>query len=109
MDRGALQRITRLRQEISREIIAKYNLALESGNLDKYQKVSEIILKPQIPDDMVKIIYKRPDNAGHLKYNGKNTGFFTWDGKYFTKDNEEISMEEINTILAEQGFFEVGE
>ena len=109
MDRGALQRITRLRQEISREIIAKYNQALESGNLDKYQKVSEITLKPQIPEEMVKIIYKRPDNAGTLKYNGQDTGFFTWDGKYFTKDNEEISMEEINTILAEQGFFEVEE
>ena len=109
MDRGALQRITRLRQEISREIIDKYNQALESGNLDKYQKVSEITLKPQIPDEMVKIIYKRPDNAGTLKYNGQDTGFFTWDGKYFTKDNEEISMEEINTILAEQGFFEVEE
>ena len=106
MDRGALQRITRLRQEISREIIAKYNQALESGNLDKYQKVSEITLKPQIPDEMVKIIYKRPDNAGHLKFKDVKTGFYTWDGKYFTQDNEEISMEEINKILAEKGFFD---
>lgn len=106
MDRGALQRITKMRQDISREIIAKYNEQLESGALDQYQKSTSRTLKPIIPDEMVKINYSRPKDAEHLTYNDVDTGFFTWGGQYYNKNNELLTSEEVKEILNNQGFFD---
>lgn len=106
MDRGALQRITKLRQDISREIIDKYNEQLESGALDQFQTSSKRTLKPVIAPEMVKINYVRPKDAEHLTYNGVETGFFTWGGQYYNNENDLLTIEEVKEILNNRGFFD---
>ena len=106
MDRGALQRITKLRQDISREIIEKYNNQLESGALDQFQTSSKRTLTPIVAPDMVKINYVRPKNAEHLTFNGVDTGFFTWGGQYYNNENDLLTIDEVKEILNNKGFFD---
>ena len=106
MDRGALQRITKLRQDISREIIEKYNNQLESGALDQFQTSSKRTLKPIVAPDMVKINYVRPKDAEHLTFNGADTGFFTWGGQYYNNENDLLTIDEVKEILNNKGFFD---
>jgi len=106
MDRGALQRITKLRQDISREIIEKYNNQLESGALDQFQTSSKRTLKPIVAPDMVKINYVRPKDAEHLTFNGADTGFFTWGGQYYNNENDLLTIGEVKEILNNKGFFD---
>ena len=121
MDAGAIKRLTRLRQEIAIEAIQKYNEKIDNGSLYNY-----IMLERKIPDDgseeskarlelariemkqelpeIYQTTWKRPaEGVRPVLLDGKETGYFSWDGRYYDSENREISIDDLNALLNSEG------
>jgi len=121
MDKEAIKRLTRLRQEIAAEAIQKYNERINNGSLDNYimlqrnikndgsdasmQKLQEAKLSMlKEPPEMYKGTWNRPaEGVSPILLNGEITGYHTWDGRYYTPDNREISIDDLQRLLNPKG------
>ena len=121
MDKEAIMRLTRLRQEIATDAIQKWNKKVQNGSLDNY-----IILNRKLKDDgsdefkakfaqakndfiqevpeMYKGTWARPvEGVFPVKNNGEATEYVSWDGRYYDSENKEISIEDLDKILNPKG------
>ena len=121
MDKEAIKRLTRLRQEIAAEAIQNYNERINNGSLDNYimlqrnikndgsnasiQKLQEAKLSMlKEPPEMYKGTWDRPaEGVSPILLNGEITGYHTWDGRYYTPDNREISIDDLQRLLNPKG------
>ena len=117
MDAGAIKRLTRLRQEIAAEAVDKYNEKINNGSLDNY-----IILNRNLKDDgsdvfktklaqaKIDMIQTKPEmyqgtwdrpveGVSPILLNGAETGYHTWDGRYYDTENREVTMDDLNRLL----------
>ena len=120
-DPGAIKRLTRLRQEIALEAIQKYNEKVRNGSLDSYimldrkikddGSVESINALDAAREDMIQEIpplyettWKRPaEGVRPVLLNGEETGYHTWDGRYYDPENREVSIDDLNRILNPKG------
>ena len=121
MDKEAIKRLTRLRQEIAAEAVDKYNEKINNGSLDNY-----IILNRNLKDDgsdafkaklaqaKVDMIQTKPEmyigtwdrpveGVSPILLNGAETGYHTWDGRYYDTENREVTMDDLNRLLMQPG------
>ena len=121
MDKEAIMRLTRLRQEIATDAIQKWNKKVQNGSLDNY-----IILNRKLKDDgsdefkakfaqakndfiqevpeMYKGTWARPvEGVFPVINNGEATEYVSWDGRYYDSENKEISIEDLDKILNPKG------
>ena len=121
MDKEAIKRLTRLRQEIAAEAVDKYNEKINNGSLDNY-----IILNRNLKDDgsdafkaklaqakidmiqtkpeMYKGTWDRPvEGVSPILLDGVETGYHTWDGRYYDTENREVTMDDLNRLLMQPG------
>jgi len=120
MDKEAIMRLTRLRQEIATDAIQKWNKKVQNGSLDNY-----IILNRKLKDDgsdefkakfaqakndfiqevpeMYKGTWDRPVKHEVVVWDGKDTEYFSWGGRYYDSENREISIDDLNKILNPKG------
>jgi len=119
-DKEAIMRLTRLRREIATDAILKWNEKVRNGSLDNY-----IILDRKLKDDgsdefkvkfaeakndfiqeipeQYKGTWDRPVEHDIVEWNGKDTGYVSWGGRYYDSENREISLEDLNRILNPKG------
>ena len=121
MDKEAIKRLTRLRQEIAAEAVDKYNEKINNGSLDNY-----IILNRNLKDDgsdafktklaqaKIDMIQTKPEmyqgtwdrpveGVSPILLNGAETGYHTWDGRYYDTENREVTMDDLNRLLMQPG------
>ena len=121
MDVDAIRRLTRLRQEIALEAVNKYNEKVRNGSLDSYimldrnitddGSVESINALDAAREDMIQEIpplyettWKRPaEGVRPVLLNGEETGYHTWDGRYYDPENREVSIDDLNRILNPKG------
>jgi len=121
MDEDAIRRLTRLRREIALEAVNKYNEKVRNGSLDSYimldrkikddGSVESINALDAAREDMIQEIpdlyettWKRPaEGVRPVLLDGVETGYFSWDGRYYDSENREISIDELNRILNPKG------
>jgi hypothetical protein len=119
-DKGAIKRLTRLRQEIAAEAVNIYNEKIANGSLDNF-----IILDRNLKDDgsddfkaklaQAKIemtqevpelysgTWDRPVEHEIVVWDGEDTEYVSWDNRYYDSENREISWEDLNRILNPRG------
>ena len=121
MDKEAIKRLTRLRQEIAAEAVDKYNEKINNGSLDNY-----IILNRNLKDDgsdafktklaqaKIDMIQTKPEmyqgtwdrpveGVSPILLNNAETGYHTWDGRYYDTENREVTMDDLNRLLMQPG------
>ena len=120
MDAEAIKRLTRLRREIATDAIQQWNKKVQNGSLDNY-----IILNRKLKDDgsdqfkakfaqakndfiqevpeMYQGTWDRPVKHEIVVWDGKDTEYFSWGGRYYNSENREISIDDLNKILNPKG------
>jgi len=70
--------------------------------MQKLQEAKLSMLKE--PPEMYKGTWNRPaEGVSPILLNGEITGYHTWDGRYYTPDNREISIDDLQRLLNPKG------